>query len=872
MKLKIDFLVLSLLLAVVFCNAQNSTVFKDDMDAMFQVNRGFVATGLLKDYGLLFTDVSKFNGTLQANNMANRGVWQVLYSSLYFMKFNSNSALVPPVDIYAALGNYMATVNGKRVNNILSLHYNYEQFKTNAAPSLVYVQNGKIYDTPNRPTTPYETRTAFCMVPQEYLLTGGTQVFRFRNELFFKNVSKTISSVQIDFGDGLGYRVVTSGTDNIITYTTEGIKDLLFKITYTDGTMMQSRSQVIVYNIISTVGGCSNCRYLEGEPDMFSLPQAGFSYPAVADMGTGEAWVYYGGTDRILDKPLIIVEGFDPNNIRSHEAMFSEDFLDKTMIIDGIEKRLSEFLDSIGYDLIFLNLTDGGGDIKRNGRLLENLVQWVNQQKALNGSTEKNIVMGVSMGGLVARYGLRDMELRGINHLTKLYGSLDSPHLGANVPLGLQAAVRVIAGASINGNKLSDVIDITPALNTLTCVAAQQMLTYQWQGLGEGITVNNTPHNTFQTELNTMGLPQMWGIRRIAVASGSECGVDQGYAPYSSLITIANNKDINYFINMIKFVTGGLESDWKIIGAWVVLVINTFVTDSDVITSGYVKALPDRQAKKIFDLKIEYKRVFLWGLGTKTKELFSNSKSSTADMLPLDNNSGGINDLSKLAQLPTDAGISFNQPRFGFIPTASALYVGSGAHVLTTPDLKTPYSRAFPPVGTKTIPFDNFFSNPLSNEIHVQVTEKNGRWLFKEFQDTPEIFSCAYLCADPSVSPIISGANLICNGAQYDLLNSSLYSASWQVGPAGMFTTSSGTGSSANLQPISNNLSSSATLTFNLSGGNCGTIPPVVKTIWVGKPGNFITGPSTVYPGQVYRYSASSADESHNFAWSLFPW
>jgi actin-related protein len=76
------------------CHAQNSTVFKDDMDAMFQVNRSYVSTGLLKDYGLLLTDVSKINGTLQTNNMADRGVWQVLYSSLYFMRFNEWFAMV----------------------------------------------------------------------------------------------------------------------------------------------------------------------------------------------------------------------------------------------------------------------------------------------------------------------------------------------------------------------------------------------------------------------------------------------------------------------------------------------------------------------------------------------------------------------------------------------------------------------------------------------------------------------------------------------------------------------------------------------------------------------------------------------------------
>lgn len=42
------------------------------------------------------------------------------------------------------------------------------------------------------------------------------------------------------------------------------------------------------------------------------------------------------------------------------------------------------------------------------------------------------------MGGLVARVALRQMENDGQAHHTSHYISFDSPHNGANVPLGLQ--------------------------------------------------------------------------------------------------------------------------------------------------------------------------------------------------------------------------------------------------------------------------------------------------------------------------------------------------------------------------------------------------------------------------------------------------
>jgi hypothetical protein len=192
--------------------AQNSNAFQDDMNLVFQVNRNYVTTGLLKDYGLQLVELSNYNGTIQTNNIADRSAWQSIYSTLYYMKFNFIATLYSPAVVNSTLSTYTTTSNGLPVNNLLALHYNYEQFKTNAATgNLVYVSSGKIYDTPNRPTTPYDIKTAFSMVPQYSELRGGTHVFRFRNELFFKNVNKTISTAQVDFNDGAGYRTLTIG-------------------------------------------------------------------------------------------------------------------------------------------------------------------------------------------------------------------------------------------------------------------------------------------------------------------------------------------------------------------------------------------------------------------------------------------------------------------------------------------------------------------------------------------------------------------------------------------------------------------------------------------------------------------------------------
>lgn len=49
------------------------------------------------------------------------------------------------------------------------------------------------------------------------------------------------------------------------------------------------------------------------------------------------------------------------------------------------------------------------------------------------------VVGGFSMGGIVTRYALAEMEARSMDHRTALYFSYDSPHRGASIPVGVQA-------------------------------------------------------------------------------------------------------------------------------------------------------------------------------------------------------------------------------------------------------------------------------------------------------------------------------------------------------------------------------------------------------------------------------------------------
>ena len=78
--------------------------------------------------------------------------------------------------------------------------------------------------------------------------------------------------------------------------------------------------------------------------------------------------------------------------------------------------------------------------------MVEDVIKWVNSVKV---GTIPNVVLGQSMGGLLARYALRDMENQFTatgnttwQHKTSLYISHDAPHQGANIPLSILAFAR----------------------------------------------------------------------------------------------------------------------------------------------------------------------------------------------------------------------------------------------------------------------------------------------------------------------------------------------------------------------------------------------------------------------------------------------
>lgn len=327
-------------------------------------------------------------------------------------------------------------------------------------------------------------------------------------------------------------------------------------------------------------------------------------------------------------------------------------------------------------------------------------------------------------------------------------------------------------------------------------------------------------------EYRTMGLPRQWGIRTISLASGSECATSQGYNPYTVMLEGNGNQDINYFLGILASFFLPLDS----------FPFESFLaTESDIRINTSIRSLPDQANQPIFNLRISYRKEILWGLATNTRDLLNYTFNSSSSMFPLDSNPGGRFDVNSFTRIPTTISLinlNLRQPRFNFIPTTSALDIGGGTQPITSADYLRIYSPVSPPAPPKNVPFNNFFTNPRSNENHVQLTTQNGNWLWQEINETPVINNCLYVCTG-SFGTITGPAN-ICTSNFYSLTGFPAgATVSWSVSPASSVITSSGVGSTASLQ-LSTTPSPEIRIIFSIST-TCGT-DRVGRTISTGRP------------------------------------
>ena len=318
---------------------------------------------------------------------------------------------------------------------------------------------------------------------------------------FFLRVGEAVAPVlALDADDGLGFRPLALDRAFPVDYASPGLKTLTLRLERADGEAAYAR-------FILDVRDQQAPPYDEFWPLTAETPYAG-------GLASGEAFVYRAPGHATVENPVIVVEGFDLDNVMGWDELY--DLLNQQDLLEDLRAE--------GYDAIVLNFTESTDYIQRNAYLLVTLIEAV--QAALADPEQDIALIGASMGGLVSRYALAAMEQAGQPHRVRCFISFDSPQRGANIPLGMQYWLDFFRIESEEAGHL---------LSRLDTPAARQMLVYHHTNPPGGTGEADALRAVLAAELAALG-DYPAGLRKVAIANGSGAGDTQGFAAGEQII------------------------------------------------------------------------------------------------------------------------------------------------------------------------------------------------------------------------------------------------------------------------------------------------------------------------------------------------
>jgi hypothetical protein len=197
-----------------------------------------------------------------------------------------------------------------------------------------------------------------------------------------------------------------------------------------------------------------------------------------------------------LNKPLLIAEGIDISDRAEPDEYY------------GQLGPLANVVRGGGYDIAVVSFGSPLQSVRTHQTGMQNAVRLVHQMKA--DAAVKTTVMGLSRGGVVARYALAKMEETGVAHNTSLFISYDAPQRGANI-----------------NSELQSIIFDAPNNSAESQVLVDQMKSDAVRELLQDHVSNRSPgqdkHTLFYNELRALnggfGYPQT--VRRVAWSNGT---------------------------------------------------------------------------------------------------------------------------------------------------------------------------------------------------------------------------------------------------------------------------------------------------------------------------------------------------------------
>lgn len=913
-------LLIIIFLSTIFAHAQIRVekTSKKNLDEMIKnLDRSNLTSGILLDRSMNFSKIELFNSD---KNVANfpffKQVLLDLYNASNKEKFISYDSLKKKIkDLKGSDHTVTLGIINTRFETL-----NFDQ--SDPKKSGLKLKNGIFKQKKNKPA--FISHHSLIISPLKEGVKGEVISFKFDSNFWFDNSKDKIKNLTISFDSKKEETVIIGGelTNKIImfSYKTSGLKTITFKATYETGReeTTQSSLYVVVPKSLNRTTQCSLGGTIEDNSITADIPFQGYEETSPV-YGKIDYRIFYrtnnGNTSNTLSKPVIIIDGFDPGDRRRIQdcdceedpicaprfivnGQFSEEehrsIEDMMNYLDtnGNPQNLIVVLRDLGYDVVIVNhatytsgskTIDGGADyIERNGLNLTKLIRNLNNSLNANGSNEELVIVGPSMGGQISRYALAYMEKKYAEtnqpqwqHNTRLWISVDSPHLGANIPLGLQALINQVKDDSAAARDFAD--------NQLGSAAAKQQLIEQYKTTTVNVGIFNqlvpvaddldsrtvsqgysysrgAPFfQNFYNNLFNNGLPGSKGypqnLRKISLVNGSMNGSKAYENPFTQNIFDAFADDSEQTVNLRAFQ--------RVITATVHIgSLETFFLPN---TNGYGKI---SRFKKAFDDTSIY--------------MTNNNSRGNMDNVPGGWFPGQYELAAPVLQTsPVQVNGSFwnsFEDAFDNIISGILSFLGGNYWSLRKLEHSHSFISSFSAIGhlspdrswaqsldknlvcQNLTPFDSYFGHD-KNTQHTSFNGKSVDWLLEEMGGNPQD---PYFPINPDN---LVGSWLMCNNLTRTYAFNSCSTpgdvVNWEVG--------------GGMQIVSSTANSITVHTPRGSGGQ-GYIRAhfsngsnVQKDIWIGPPGlpTGITGPSVVKPGFIYSYQGGVSKAAQSYQWEL---
>lgn len=749
---------------------------------------------------LLLTDVKPFSVLAQENNTYGMYGFHQAYKELGLSDTQnrfSNSGLIQ---------SEMRMETTSEIIKIGLIHTDFEIISKKAFDKgQIQISNNQV--TRNSNEYIFDQYSNTILAPLTFRKKGVETTFVLDSKMVVNTTSNKITAIKADFNDGKGFVAVFLDTPIMVTYPSDGKKELIFEISFENGDKKTRRS-----NLNVSYSNEDNARLFRRSSILVtSTINPDLAIYGATDMSPGKCeYEMFLSPDGILDKPIFVVDGFDPSDSRDISAVYNLlTYTDTGGIIRNLGDRIRA---EEGFDVVIVNFPtytnalnntiDGGADfIERNALSFTTVIELINAQKV---GIEENVVIGPSMGGLITRYALRYMEQNGLNHQTRLWISFDSPHYGANVPIGLQHLFNYF------GYGYGDVDAVKPLVEgMLRSPAAKQMLVDHFDAHTTSIVGVSNPsvptaglpllptgapgyRTNFQNRMNTMGFPQ--NTRNVAMINGS--GLN------------ARFNDINN-----NPVTPGFDLINGNINTGTVFGLNTrAVTFCEYMPNANVE-------ENIVDVKIQA-QIFFW----TTQDTFVARAKQSPNTNGVDASSGGLFDIFALGDslggdpILTNFLGAMRTGYFSFIPSVSSMGLNVDGilsnnqpnyyHTFNLGAKDTPWDGITTPT-SNTTPFKNWYMPP-ANEDHVGITNAHVDFAWCEI-------------VKPDYNFTINGSNTVevCNGNNASVTFD--YNNIHGCLPAPTTFSSTGAPMGAIVTFTPNSISANGTVTLTVSNINPGT-------------------------------------------------